>query len=257
MSYENISVETFDGLARITLNRPKQLNAINSKLTRELLDASRELDRDESIGCLLITGNERAFAAGADVSEMSSRSQTEMAKDDYFGEWEEFPKLKTPKIAAVRGYALGGGCELAMMCDFIIAGESAKFGLPELTLGVIPGIGGTQRLAHLIGRGKAMELVLTARTIGAAEALASGLVARVLPDDEVMNAAAETARKIASFSAPSVRLAREAIGQVGEIPLSSGLLFERRVFHSLFATNDQKEGMAAFLEKRPAKFTNS
>lgn len=254
---ETILIELGDGTARVTLNRPKQLNALNEQLAHDLLSALTDLDENPDVRCIIVTGNERAFAAGADIAEMQTKSYADMADHDYFSIWDTFTKIRTPKIAAVQGYALGGGCELAMMCDFIIAGESAKFGLPELKLGVIPGIGGTQRLSRLIGRAKAMDMTLTARTIDADEALDCGLVARVLPDSEVMAAATEAAITIAQYSSPAVRLAREAIHRVDEGNLSEGLLFERRVFHSLFATADQKEGMAAFLEKRSPNFNGS
>ncbi len=254
---ETILIELADGTACVTLNRPKQLNALNEQLAHDLISALTDLDEIPDVRCIIVTGNERAFAAGADIAEMQTKSYTDMADRDYFSIWDTFTKIRTPKIAAVRGYALGGGCELAMMCDFIIAGESAKFGLPELKLGVIPGIGGTQRLSRLIGRAKAMDMTLTARTIDAAEALDCGLVARVIPDNEVMAAATEAATTIAKYSSPAVRLAREAIHRVDEGNLSEGLLFERRVFHSLFATADQKEGMAAFLEKRSPNFNGT
>ena len=254
---ETILIELADGTACVTLNRPKQLNALNEQLARDLISALTDLDRDPEVRCIIVTGNERAFAAGADIAEMQTKSYADMAANDYFSIWDTFTRIRTPKIAAVLGYALGGGCELAMMCDFIIAGESAKFGLPELKLGVIPGIGGTQRLSRLIGRAKAMDMTLTARTIDAAEALDCGLVARVIPDNEVMAAATEAATTIAKYSSPAVRLAREAIHRVDEGNLSEGLLFERRVFHSLFATADQKEGMAAFLEKRSPNFNGT
>ncbi len=252
---ETIIVEQASGTACITLNRPKQLNALSERLAQDMIGALIDLDKNPDVRCIVVTGSERAFAAGADIAEMQSKSYAEMADQDYFSIWDTFSKIRTPKIAAVRGYALGGGCELAMMCDFIIAGESAKFGLPELKLGVIPGIGGTQRLSRLVGRAKAMDMTLTARTIDAAEALDCGLVARVLPDDDVISASMDAAATIAGFSAPAVRLAREAVHRVDENNLSEGLLFERRVFHSLFATEDQKEGMSAFLEKRPPNFS--
>lgn len=254
---ETIIVEHADGSACLKLNRPKQLNALSEQLARDLIAALIDLDGNPDVRCIIVAGDERAFAAGADIEEMHAKSYADMADHDYVSIWDTFTKIRTPKIAAVRGYALGGGCELAMMCDFIIAGESAKFGLPELKLGVIPGIGGTQRLSRLIGRAKAMDMTLTARTIDAAEALDCGLVARVLPDNEVMAAAIEAATTIAQFSPSAVRLAREAVHRVDEGNLSEGLLFERRVFHSLFATADQKEGMAAFLEKRPPDFNGN
>ena len=246
---------TRDGaVALIRLNRPKQLNALNSELAVAMIAAVRDLDADPDIGCLVITGNERAFAAGADIAEMAGMSAQAMGAQDFFAEWESFARSRKPKIAAVNGYALGGGCELMMMCDFAIAGQGARFGQPEVKLGVIAGIGGTQRMTRLIGRARAMDMHLTGRMMDAAEALQSGLVARVVPDDQVLPQAMEAARTIASYSRPAVRLIREAIGRAEEGSLSEGLLFERRVFHGLFGSPDQQEGMAAFLEKRPAVF---
>lgn len=246
---------TRDGaVALIRLNRPKQLNALNSDVAREMVAAVQALDADPEIGCLVITGNERAFAAGADISEMAGLSAQEMAARDFFAEWEVFAKSRKPKIAAVNGYALGGGCELMMMCDFAIAGQGAKFGQPEVKLGVIAGIGGTQRMTRLIGRARAMDMHLTGRMMDAAEALQAGLVARVVPDAEVLPQAMEAARTIAGYSRPAVRLIREAIGRAEEVSLSEGLLFERGVFHGLFGSPDQQDGMAAFLEKRTLVF---
>ncbi len=249
-----IEVSREGAVALIRLNRPKQLNALNSALAAQMIAAVRELDADVEVGCLVITGNERAFAAGADIAEMAGLSAQEMAAQDFFGEWEVFARSRKPKIAAVNGYALGGGCELMMMCDFAIAGQGAKFGQPEVKLGVMAGIGGTQRMARLIGRARAMDMHLTGRMMDAAEALQAGLVARVVPDTEVLPQAMEAARVIASYSRPAVRLIREAIGRAEEVSLAEGLLFERRVFHGLFGTPDQQEGMAAFLEKRAAVF---
>ena len=247
---------TRDGaVALIRLNRPKQLNALNSAMAREMVAAVQALDADAAIGCLVITGTERAFAAGADISEMAGMSAQNMAAQDFFAEWQDFAMSRKPKIAAVNGYALGGGCEVMMMCDFAIAGTSAKFGQPEVKLGVIAGIGGTQRMTRLIGRARAMDMHLTGRMMDAAEALQAGLVARVVADDQVLAQAMDAARIIAGHSRPAVRLIREAIGRADETSLAEGLLFERRVFHSLFGSPDQQEGMAAFLEKRPAVFT--
>ena len=240
------------GLLR--LNRPRQLNALNAELARQLVAAAEELDGDPEIGCLVVTGSERAFAAGADISEMVDMTYAEIAARDYFAEWQRFAALRTPKIAAVNGYTLGGGCELMLMCDFAIAGEGAKFGQPEIKLGVIAGIGGTQRMTRLVGRSVAMDMHLTGRMMAADEALRAGLVARVVPDGDVLQTALDAARTIGSYSKPAVCLAREAINRAEEVGLSEGLLFERRVFHSLFATEDQKEGMRAFLEKRRAQF---
>lgn len=249
-----IEVSREGAVALIRLNRPKQLNALNSALAAQMIVAVRELDADVEVGCLVITGNERAFAAGADIAEMAGLSAQEMAAQDFFGEWEGFARSRKPKIAAVNGYALGGGCELMMMCDFAIAGEGARFGQPEVKLGVMAGIGGTQRMTRLIGRARAMDMHLTGRMMDAAEALQAGLVARVVPDAEVLPQAMEAARVIASYSRPTVRLIREAIGRAEEVSLAEGLLFERRVFHGLFGSPDQQEGMAAFLEKRAAVF---
>jgi enoyl-CoA hydratase len=249
-----IEVSREGAVALIRLNRPKQLNALNSALAAQMIAAVRELDADVEVGCLVITGNERAFAAGADIAEMAGLSAQEMAAQDFFGEWEGFARSRKPKIAAVNGYALGGGCELMMMCDFAIAGQGAKFGQPEVKLGVMAGIGGTQRMARLIGRARAMDMHLTGRMMDAAEALQAGLVARVVPDDQVLPQAMEAARVIAGYSRPAVRLIREAIGRAEEVSLAEGLLFERRVFHGLFGSPDQQEGMAAFLEKRAAVF---
>lgn len=251
---ETIKITRIGRVALIKLNRPKQLNALSSQLAGEVIAEMTALDNDPDVGCFVITGDERAFAAGADISELAGMSYPEIAACDYFGEWEQFTKLRTPKIAAVNGYALGGGCELMMMCDFAIAGEGAQFGQPEIKIGVIAAIGGTQRMTRLIGRSLAMDMHLTGRMMGAKEALRSGLIARVVPDSDVLETALEAATQIAGYSKPAVSLARDAINRAEESSLAEGVLFERRVFHSLFATEDQKEGMAAFLEKRPAKF---
>ncbi|MFE3827873.1 enoyl-CoA hydratase-related protein [Streptomyces sp. NPDC059092] len=239
----------------VRLHRPHVLNALSSALLAELLDVLRPLDRDPGVGCFVVTGSERVFAAGADIREMAGKTAVEMADEDYFAEWEEFAAFRTPKIAAVNGYALGGGCELAMMCDIVMAGESAVFGQPEITLGVIPGIGGTQRLTRLVGRAKAMDLVLTGRTMDAAEAERSGLVSRVVPDDRVLEEATRAATAVASYGRQAVTAAREAVDRALETGLRDGVLFERRLFHALFATEDQSEGMRAFLEKREPRFT--
>ncbi|MCQ6554903.1 enoyl-CoA hydratase-related protein [Streptomyces sp. C10-9-1] len=238
----------------VTLHRPEALNALGTPLLDELLALLEPLDDDPGTGCIVVTGSEKVFAAGADVREMAEKTAPEMLAEDYFGRWERFARLRTPRIAAVAGYALGGGCELAMMCDTVVAADTAVFGQPEIRLGVIPGIGGTQRLTGLVGKAKAMDLVLTGRTMDAAEAERSGLVARVVPADRLREEAAGMARTIASFSTPAVRAAREAVDRALESPLSEGVRFERRVFHALFAGPDQKEGMRAFLEKRPAVF---
>jgi enoyl-CoA hydratase len=249
-----IEVTREGGVALIRLNRPKQLNALNSALAREMIAAVQDLDATPEVGCLVITGDDRAFAAGADIAEMADKTAEAMQAQDFFGEWEGFARSRKPKIAAVNGYALGGGCELMMMCDFAIAGEGARFGQPEVKLGVMAGIGGTQRMTRLIGRARAMDLHLTGRMMDAAEALQAGLVARVVPDGQVLPQAMAAARLIASYSRPAVRLIREAIGQAEEGSLAEGLLFERRVFHGLFGSPDQQEGMAAFLEKRAPVF---
>lgn len=241
----------------LTLNRPKQLNALNAELAAQLINAARAFDGDDSIGCIVVTGSARAFAAGADIAEMAAMDAGQMAARDYFGEWEAFTRLRKPKIAAVQGYALGGGCELMMMCDFAIAGKTAKFGQPEIKLGVIAGIGGTQRMTKLIGRAKAMDMHLTGRMMDAQEALQSGLVARVVEDDAVLSETIAAATQIAGYSRPALRLVREAINRAEETSLAEGLLFERRTFHGLFGSADQREGMQAFLEKRPASFTGA
>ncbi|MFJ9585057.1 enoyl-CoA hydratase-related protein [Streptomyces acidicola] len=249
-----IKVERHNRVVTVRLHRPHVLNALSGELMTELLDALRPLDADPEVGCFVVTGSEKVFAAGADIREMSGKSAVDMAAEDYFAGWEEFASFRTPRIAAVNGYALGGGCELAMMCDLVIAGESAVFGQPEIKLGVIPGIGGTQRLTRLVGRAKAMDLILTGRTMDAHEAERSGLVSRVVPDDRVLPTATEAAATIAAYGTPAVRAARECVDRALETGLTEGTLFERRVFHALFATEGQKEGMSAFLEKREPNF---
>jgi enoyl-CoA hydratase len=256
MAYETIIVERHERVALVTLNRPKALNALNSQILTELIDALRALDADEGIGATVITGSEKAFAAGADIKEMQAKSYAEMYLADFFSGWDAFLALRKPIIAAVGGYALGGGCELAMMCDFIIAADSATFGQPEITLGVIPGMGGSQRLTRFVGKAKAMDMVLTGRMMDAAEAERCGLASRLVPADQLVPEALKAAARIASFSLPSVLMAKEAVNRAFETTLSEGLRFERRVFHSLFAFEDQKEGMAAFAEKRPPAFRN-
>ncbi|WP_328871189.1 enoyl-CoA hydratase-related protein [Streptomyces sp. NBC_00287] len=251
----HLKIERYGRVVTVRLNRPHVRNALSGELLAELLDALRVLDQDPEVGCFVLTGSEQVFAAGADIKEMAGKSAVDMMTEDYFAAWEHFADLRTPKIAAVNGPALGGGCELAMMCDVVIAGESAVFGQPEIKLGVIPGIGGTQRLTRLIGRAKAMDLILTGRPMDAREAEASGLVSRVVPDDQVLPAALETASTIASYSRRAVRAARECVDQALETGLREGVRFERRVFHGLFATEDQSEGMTAFLEKRAPRFT--
>jgi len=251
----HLKLERDGRVVTVRLHRPHVLNALSSELLCELLDALRPLDEDPEVGCFVVTGSERVFAAGADIKEMASRTAVDMAAEDYFAAWEDFADLRTPRIAAVNGHALGGGCELAMMCDLVIAGESAVFGQPEIRLGVIPGIGGTQRLTRLVGRAKAMDLVLTGRTMDAREAESSGLVSRVVPDERVLPEALEAAATIAAYGRTAVRAARECVDRALETGLRDGIRYERRVFHALFATEDQKEGMTAFLEKRAPHFT--
>lgn len=257
MEYNNIIVETRENVGLITLNRPKALNALNKEAQEEIIAAAQAFDADEAIGAIVLTGSEKAFAAGADIKEMSSKSSVEMYKADWFANWDQFVAVRIPVIAAVNGYALGGGCELAMMCDFIIAGEKAKFGQPEVNLGITPGMGGSQRLTRAVGKAKAMEMCLTGRMMDAEEAERSGLVAQIVAPEELLNKALETANLIASKSQVTTSMIKEQVNVVYETSLSQGLLFERRTFHSLFASQDQKEGMAAFSEKREPNFKNS
>lgn len=239
----------------LTLNRPKALNALSNEVIDELAEAMRTFDADENIGAMVLAGNERAFAAGADIGAMQGWSYMDVYKQDYLGgNWESLKRIRKPIIAAVSGYALGGGCELAMLCDIIIAADNSKFGQPEIKLGVIPGFGGTQRLPRAVGKAKAMDLVLTARMMDAEEAERAGLVSRVVPADRVIEEAIEAATVIASMSLPSVIMAKECVNMAYESGLDAGLMYERRNFHALFATQDQKEGMAAFVEKRKADF---
>jgi len=255
MSYANILVEARGRVGLVTLNRPNALNALNDALMDELGSALLAFDGDDAIGAIVLTGSDKAFAAGADIGAMKDWSYMDVFKSEYITRnWEGIRLIRKPVIAAVSGYALGGGCELAMMCDIVIAAESAKFGQPEIRLGIIPGAGGTQRMPRAVGKAKAMDLVLTGRMMDAQEAERAGLVSRVVPTDHVLDAALAAATTIASYSLPSVMMAKEAINRAYEAPLAEGLLFERRLFHSLFATDDQKEGMAAFVEKRPARF---
>jgi enoyl-CoA hydratase len=256
MTYETILVERDDRVATITLNRPKALNALNSQVMAEVTVAAAELDDDPGIGAIILTGNEKAFAAGADIKEMASLSFADVYAADFFAAWGGFAATRTPTIAAVAGYALGGGCELAMMCDLLIAADTAKFGQPEIKLGVLPGMGGSQRLTRAIGKAKAMDLILTGRTIGAQEAERAGLVSRVVPADHLRTEAKAVATTIAGMSRNAARMAKEAVNRAFESTLAEGLLHERRLFHSAFATEDQKEGMAAFSEKRPPNFTH-
>lgn len=257
MTYENILVNTQGKVGLITLNRPKVLNALNDGLMTDLGNALLAFDKDENIGAIVITGSEKAFAAGADIAAMASYSYMDVYKSEYITRnWETIRNIRKPVIAAVRGFALGGGCELAMMCDFIIAADTAKFGQPEIKLGIIPGAGGTQRMPRAVSKAKAMDLCLTGRMMDAAEAERAGLVSRVVPAELCLDEALEAATIIASYSLPSLMMAKESINRAYESPLSEGMLFERRMFHSLFATEDQKEGMSAFVEKRKPEFKN-
>lgn len=255
MAYENILTEQKGPVGIITLNRPKALNALCQALMDELTDAVDAFEKDDSVHVMIITGSEKAFAAGADIKEMAAKGFVDVYRGDFISSnWERITRTRKPVIAAVAGYALGGGCELAMMCDFIIAADSAKFSQPEITIGTLPGAGGTQRLTRLVGKSKAMEMCLTGRMMDAAEAESAGLVARVVPAAELMADALKTAEKIAGFSPIAVMMAKEAVNAALETTLGEGIRFERRLFHSSFATEDQKEGMAAFAEKRPAQF---
>ena len=256
MSYETLLVETRGRVGLITLNRPEALNALNVQLIDELVSATAAFDVDAGIGAIVITGSGRAFAAGADIKQMADQNYMDVYLADFFSAADRLTAVRTPMIAAVAGYAFGGGCELAMLCDILIAADNAKFGQPEINLGVIPGLGGTQRLTRAVGKAVAMDLVLTGRTISAQEALEFGIAARVVPAEQLMVEAMKVADTIASKSLPIAMLAKEAVNQAFETPLTSGLRFERRVFHSLFATKDQKEGMLAFVEKRDPQFTN-
>ncbi len=256
MSYQTILVTRDDRVGTITLNRPKALNALNSEVMAEVTTAAAELDGDEGIGAILLTGSEKAFAAGADIKEMAGLSFADVFDADFFAPWAKFAAVRTPTIAAVAGYALGGGCELAMMCDVLIAADTAKFGQPEIKLGVLPGMGGSQRLTRAIGKAKAMDLILTGRTIDAAEADRCGLVSRVVPADSLLDEGRAVAATIAGMSRSAARMAKEAVNRSFETTLTEGLLYERRLFHSAFATEDQTEGMAAFTEKRTPNFTH-
>jgi enoyl-CoA hydratase len=257
MTYQTIKAEKRGRTLLLTLNRPEALNAINNQMASELIDATRAADDVADIGCMVITGSPKAFAAGADIKEMSDRSYGEMYAADWFGQWERFTAVRKPMIAAVAGYALGGGCELAMMCDFILAADNAKFGQPEIKLGVIPGMGGSQRLTRFVGKAKATEMCLTGRMMDAQEAERCGLVSRIVPKESLLDEALKVSDVIAEMSLPSVLILKEVMNRAFEVPLSEGIRFERRLFHSLFATEDQKEGMAAFLEKRPPRFKHS
>ncbi len=257
MTYENIIVETRDKVGLVTLNRPKAMNALNDRLIDELGAALDGFEADENIGCIVITGSEKAFAAGADIGAMSSWNFMDVYKANYISRnWDRVARCRKPMIAAVAGFALGGGCELAMMCDMIFAADTAKFGQPEIKLGVLPGAGGTQRLPRAIGKAKAMDMCLTSRFMDAAEAERSGLVARVIAADKLLEEALAAAAVIAGFSLPVVMMIKESVNRAYESALQEGLLFERRTFHSAFALDDQKEGMAAFVEKRKPAFRN-
>jgi enoyl-CoA hydratase len=257
VTYQNILVETRGRVGLITLNRPKALNALNDELMTELGAALLDFDGDESIGAIVLTGSEKAFAAGADIGAMKDWSYMDVFKSEYITRnWETLKRIRKPVFAAVAGYALGGGCELAMMCDVIIAADSARFGQPEIKLGIIPGAGGTQRLPRAVGKAKAMDLALTGRLMDAHEAERAGLVSRVVAADKLIDEAMAAATVVAGFSLPAVMMVKEAVNRAYEVPLAEGLLFERRLFHSLFATDDQKEGMAAFVAKRAPNFTH-
>lgn len=257
MGYEQILTEKKDAVGIITLNRPKALNALCATLIKELGRALDDMEADDAIGAIVLTGSEKAFAAGADIKEMAGKSFMDVYLQNFITEgWERVTTCRKPVIAAVAGYALGGGCELAMMCDFIIAADTAKFGQPEITIGTIPGAGGTQRLTRFVGKSKAMEMCLTGRLMDAEEAERAGLVSRVVPAEELLGDALKTACKIANLSRPVVLMAKECVNRSYETTLAEGIRFERRVFHSTFATDDQKEGMAAFAEKRTPKWTN-
>ncbi len=257
MSFETILVDERGAVAVITLNRPSALNALNGQLMDELTEALGAIEANEAIGCTVITGSEKAFAAGADIKEMQSKDYVDVLTEDFItANWETVSRCRKPIIASVAGYALGGGCELAMMCDFIIAAENARFGQPEIQLGVMPGSGGTQRLTRFVGKSKAMEMCLTGRMMDAQEAERAGLVSRIVPTEELLDEAVEVATKIAEMSRPATMLLKESVNRSYEVPLAEGIRFERRVFHSLFAFDDQAEGMAAFLEKRSPQFKN-
>ncbi|RVT97383.1 enoyl-CoA hydratase [Rhodovarius crocodyli] len=256
MAYEMILAETHGPTAVIRLNRPKALNALCDQLMAELGEALRGYDADDAIFSIILTGSEKAFAAGADIKEMKDRVFPDVYLNDFIAKWEVVTTIRKPVIAAVAGFALGGGCELAMMCDFILAAENAKFGQPEINLGVIPGAGGTQRLTRAVGKAKAMELVLTGRFMDAAEAERAGLVSRIVPTETLLEEALKVGEKLASLSRPATAMAKEAVNRAFESTLAEGIRFERRLFQGLFATADQKEGMSAFAEKRPAQFTH-
>jgi enoyl-CoA hydratase len=256
MPYANILVETHGRVGLIRLNRPQALNALNGALIADLNQALEGFESDPAIGAMVLTGSEKAFAAGADIKEMQDKTFADVFLGDFIARWEDVSRTRKPIIAAVAGFALGGGCEMAMMCDFILAADTAKFGQPEIKLGVIPGAGGTQRLTRFVGKSKAMEMVLTGRMMDAAEAERAGLVSRIVPADKLIEEALKTAAAIAAFAAPAVYAGKESVNRAYETTLAEGVRFERRMFQALFATEDQKEGMRAFAEKRPAAFKN-
>jgi len=256
MTTANVIVETHGAVGLIRLNRPQALNALSSALMEDLDAALEAFEADPEIGAIVLTGSEKAFAAGADIKEMQDKSFADAFLGDFISKWERLTRVRKPVVAAVAGFALGGGCEIAMMCDFILAADTARFGQPEIKLGVIPGAGGTQRLTRAVGKAKAMEMILTGRMMDAAEAERSGLVSRVVPAASLIEEALKVAGSIAALSRPAVYAAKEAVNRAYETTLAEGVRFERRIFHSLFATEDQKEGMRAFAEKRPAKFKN-
>jgi enoyl-CoA hydratase len=257
MAYTNIIVETRGNIGLITLNRPAALNALNAALVSEMSRAIDAFEEDDKIGCIVITGSDKAFAAGADIKEMQAKTYMQAFREDFIGSWDRVARARKPVIAAVAGYALGGGCELAMMCDFIIAADTAKFGQPEINLGVMPGAGGTQRLARFVGKAKAMDMCLTGRMMDAEEANKCGLVSRVVAADKLVDEALKVAGVIAGKSIPISMMTKESVNRAFETTLAEGIRFERRVFHAMFATEDQKEGMAAFVEKRKPNFKNT
>ncbi len=252
--YETIETETQGRVATIRFNRPDQLNALNTQVMDEVLKATTAFDADPDIGCLILTGNDRAFAAGADIGELLVQDYASMQASDFFGGWDRFAALRIPKVAAVSGYALGGGCEVAMMCDVILASDTARFGQPEIKIGCIPGIGGTQRLTRLIGRARAMDMILTGRMIDAYEALQMGLVSRVVPQDTLIETAQDAAQTIAGYAPDIVQMARSCVNMAEQSQLETGIRYERQMYHSLYGLPAQKEGMSAFLEKRKPRF---
>ncbi|MCE4944046.1 enoyl-CoA hydratase [Streptomyces albulus] len=253
-TYETVLVERTGRTALVTLNRPRALNALNLQVMNEVVAATESLDRDPGVGCIVLTGSAKAFAAGADIKEMAPRGPVDMYLTDWFAAWDRLGQLRTPTVAAVAGFALGGGCELAMLCDVLLAADTAVFGQPEIKLGVIPGIGGSQRLTRAVGKAKAMELCLTGRTMDATEAERAGLVSRIVPAADLLDEARAVAATIAGMSLPVAMMAKEAVSRAFETTLAEGVRFERRLFHAAFATTDQKEGMAAFIDKRPPEF---